>query len=182
MNIRRAQNRDIPGMIALLYQVGGVHHHIRPDIFCSGALKYDESALKMLLLDETKPIFVADDDGFVAGYCFCQIRSYCGSTVLTDRKELYIDDLCVDENRRGQHIGTILYDLARCPILFGNLNAQFDPLTGYCIGDKHGAAIHMGDALSFGGVVGDGCFVNLILDQHSLVSIMIFRGVKPACS
>ena len=112
MNIRRAQNRDIPGMIALLYQVGGVHHHIRPDIFCSGALKYDESALKMLLLDETKPIFVADDDGFVAGYCFCQIRNYCGSTVLTDRKELYIDDLCVDENRRGQHIGTILYDHA----------------------------------------------------------------------
>ena len=112
MNIRRAQNRDIPGMIALLYQVGGVHHHIRPVIFCSGALKYDESALEMLLLDETKPIFVADDDGFVAGYCFCQIRNYCGSTVLTDRKELYIDDLCVDENRRGQHIGTILYDHA----------------------------------------------------------------------
>ena len=112
MNIRRAQNRDIPGMIALLYQVGAVHHNIRPDIFCSGALKYDESALEMLLLDETKPIFVADDDGFVAGYCFCQIRSYCDSTVLTDRKELYIDDLCVDENRRGQHIGTILYDHA----------------------------------------------------------------------
>ena len=109
MNIRRAQNRDIPGMIALLYQVGGVHHHIRPDIFCSGALKYDESALEMLLLDETKPIFVADDDGFVAGYCFCQIRSYCGSTVLTDRKELYIDDLCVDEKARGKGVATALF-------------------------------------------------------------------------
>ena len=109
MNIRRAQNRDIPGMIALLYQVGGVHHHIRPDIFCSGALKYDESALEMLLLDETKPIFVADDDGFVAGYCFCQIRSYCGSTVLTDRKELYIDDLCVDEAARGKGVATALF-------------------------------------------------------------------------
>ena len=109
MNIRRAQNRDIPGMIALLYQVGGVHHQIRPDIFCSGALKYDESALEMLLLDETKPIFVADDDGFVAGYCFCQIRSYCGSTVLTDRKELYIDDLCVDEAARGKGVATALF-------------------------------------------------------------------------
>ena len=112
MEIRRAENRDIPGMIHLLYQVGEVHHVIRPDIFRANALKYNEKALEELLLDESKPIFVADEDGFVAGYCFCQIREYSGSTVLTDRKELYIDDLCVDENRRGQHIGSILYDHA----------------------------------------------------------------------
>ena len=76
MNIRRAEKRDTPGMIALLYQVGNVHHVIRPDIFCAGALKYDEKALEVLLSDENKPIFVADEDGFVAGYCFCLIRTY----------------------------------------------------------------------------------------------------------
>ena len=27
-----------------------------------------------------------------------------------DRKSLYIDDLCVDENMREQHIGTRLYE------------------------------------------------------------------------
>ena len=112
MTIRPAEVRDIPGMTALLYQVGGVHHDIRPDIFRAGALKYTPQQLEELLLDETKPIFVCDDGGFVAGYCFCQIREYCGSGVSTDRKELYIDDLCVDENRRGQHIGSILYDHA----------------------------------------------------------------------
>lgn len=112
MEIRLAETRDIPGMIALLYQVGGVHHDIRPDIFRSGAIKYTPENLENLLKEEDKPIFVCDDEGFVAGYCFCQIRAYEGSTVLTDRKELYIDDLCVDENRRGQHIGSILYDHA----------------------------------------------------------------------
>ena len=110
MVIRLAESRDIPGMIELLKQVGGVHHDIRPDIFCSGAQKYNEKDLENLLKEEDKPIFVCEDEGFVAGYCFCQIREYAGSTVLTDRKELYIDDLCVDENRRGQHIGSILYD------------------------------------------------------------------------
>ena len=45
MNIRRAENGDIPGMIALLYQVGGVHHDIRPDIFRSGAIKYTPEQL-----------------------------------------------------------------------------------------------------------------------------------------
>lgn len=112
MNIRLAQTQDIPGMIRLLYQVGGVHHDIRPDIFRPNALKYTEAALEALLKDESKPIFVADDNGFVAGYCFCQIRDYTGSTVLTDRKELYVDDLCVDETRRGQQIGSVLYDHA----------------------------------------------------------------------
>ena len=110
MTIRRAEIRDIPGMIALLYQVGGVHHDIRPDIFRENAIKYTPEELEAILMDETKPIFVCDDGGFVAGYCFCQIRRYQGSSVLTDRTELYIDDLCVDENRRGQHIGSILYD------------------------------------------------------------------------
>ncbi len=108
MIIRRAESRDIPGMLELLRQVGGVHHDIRPDIFRDGALKYTKPQLEELLQDEDKPIFVADEDGFVAGYCFCQIRSY-GDGVFTERKELYIDDLCVDENRRGQHIGSLLY-------------------------------------------------------------------------
>ena len=112
MTIRRAEARDIPGMIALLYQVGGVHHNIRPDIFRDQAIKYTPEQLEELLRDETKPIFIYDLDGSVAGYSFCQIKSYENSTVLTDRKELYIHDLCVDENRRGQHIGSALYDYA----------------------------------------------------------------------
>lgn len=110
MVIRLAETKDIPGMLALLRQVGQVHHDIRPDIFRDRAQKYDENALQELLRDENKPIFVADDAGFVAGYCFCQLRSYAGDPVLSDRKELYIDDLCVDEARRGQGIAAKLYE------------------------------------------------------------------------
>ena len=109
MEIRFAEVRDIPGMIALLQQVGDVHHRIRPDIFRAGAQKYDETALKDILADKTKPIFVAVDGGTVAGYCFCVLKDYRGSGVQTDRVEVYIDDLCVDENRRGGGVATALY-------------------------------------------------------------------------
>ena len=34
------------------------------------------------------------------------------NSVLTDIKTLYIDDLCVDENLRGKHIGKELYEAA----------------------------------------------------------------------
>ena len=110
MEIRRAETRDIPGMIELLHQVGEVHHVIRPDIFRSGALKYTEQDLEKLLTDKDRPIFVAVEGGFVKGYCFCIHRNYEGSTALTDRKEIYIDDLCVDESCRGQGVAKALYE------------------------------------------------------------------------
>ena len=110
MEIHFAQTIDIPGMIALLYQVGGVHHDIRPDIFRPGAIKYTEKDLEAILSDPEKPIFVTVENGKVLGYCFCQLKEFRDSTVLTDRKELYIDDLCVDETCRNMHIGRQLYD------------------------------------------------------------------------
>lgn len=133
MNIRLATDWDIPGMLALLLQVGQVHHRIRSDIFRSGAQKYHENDLTELLKDENRPIFVAMDGDFVAGYCFCQLRDYSGSSVLTDRKELYIDDLCVDENRRGQGIASTLYRHA-CAYAKG-LCCQFVTLNVWCGND-----------------------------------------------
>ena len=110
MTIVRAENRHIPGLIRLLYQVGGVHHDIRPDLFRSGAIKYTEKDLEVLLANENYPVFVAEEEKTVLGYCFCQIRDYRGSTALTDRKEIYIDDLCVDESCRRRGIAKALYD------------------------------------------------------------------------
>ena len=109
MNIRFAQTRDIPGMIELLKQVGQVHHEIRPDLFRSGAQKYDEAALQALLADSKRPILIGELDGQVAGYAFCILQETAGDPVLCDRKVLYIDDLCVEEGLRGKGIATALY-------------------------------------------------------------------------
>ncbi len=110
MVICGGEKKHIPGMLALLKQVGGVHRGIRPDIFRAGAQKYDAGELEAILADPSLPIFVAAEGDFVAGYCFCQLKEYRDSSVMTDRRELYIDDLCVDENRRGQKIASRLYE------------------------------------------------------------------------
>ena len=110
MEIRFACDRDIPGMIDLLMQVGKVHHDIRPDLFRNGAQKYDETALTELLKDPERPILAAVEEGNLLGYCFCIVEEVKGNPVLCDVKSLYIDDLCVDENCRGQGIATKLYD------------------------------------------------------------------------
>lgn len=110
--IRKALTKDIPKIMDLLAQVDFVHHQGRPDIFKIGT-KYNESELKALLSDETRPILVsADENDNVQGYCFCIFQQHIGNSVLTDIKTLYIDDLCVDENLRGKHIGKELYNAA----------------------------------------------------------------------
>ena len=109
MHIRFACDRDIPGMIELLKQVGEVHHRIRPDLFRSGAQKYDEAALSALLKDASRPILIAELDGKVAGYAFCILQITENDPVLCDRKVLYIDDLCVEETLRGHGIAGALY-------------------------------------------------------------------------
>lgn len=110
MEIRMAQTGDIPGIQALLLQVGEVHHQIRPDIFRSGALKYTPGELGDLLKDPERPIFVAVEGGQLLGYAFCIHRDYDGTGVSTCRKEIYVDDVCVDENSRGQGIATALLE------------------------------------------------------------------------
>ena len=112
MMIRRAIEKDIPKMGDLLRQVCLVHHNGRPDIFKVGR-KYSDTELQALLQDENRPILVAvDDTDAVLGYCFCIYQQHVDSSVLTDIKTLYIDDLCVDESLRGQHIGKALYEAA----------------------------------------------------------------------
>ena len=111
MNIRRANTGDMPGINNLLRQVLDVHHKGRPDIFKAGAKKYTDEELTAIIKDDSRPIFVATDkENSVLGYAFCIFIQHESNNILTDIKTLYIDDLCVDETRRGEHIGRALYD------------------------------------------------------------------------
>lgn len=111
MKIRRAGRADMPGINKLLMQVLMVHHNGRPDLFKPGAKKYTDEELVKIMEDDSTPIFVGvDEDGMVLGYAFCIFQQHIGNNILTDVKTLYIDDLCVDEEKRGMHIGKQLYE------------------------------------------------------------------------
>ena len=112
MEIRFAIPQDVPGILSLLRQVGEVHHQGRPDIFRSGAQTYGASQVLQMFDDPKTPIFIACEGDRVLGYCFCMLKAHLEDPVLCDHTTLYIDDLCVDENCRGQHIGSALYQYA----------------------------------------------------------------------
>lgn len=110
--IRKANENDIQRILELLHQVNMVHYEIRPDLFKPNTTKYNEQELQALLADEQKPVFVYDD-GAVSGYAFCQITEVKDDLLLQDIKSLYIDDICVDEAARGNHVGKALFDYVR---------------------------------------------------------------------
>lgn len=110
--LRKACPKDIKRIIELLHQVNMVHHVIRPDLFKPHTTKYNEQELLAILDDDSKPVFVYDD-GEVKGYAFCQLSEVKDNLLLQDNKTLYIDDICVDEQARGQHVGKALYEYVR---------------------------------------------------------------------
>lgn len=111
MEIKRADTRHLSGLNSLLLQVLTVHHNGRPDLFKDNTRKYTDEQLVEMLKDDSNPIFVAvDENEKVLGYAFCRFIQHLNDNILTDIKTLYIDDLCVDENCRGQHVGKQVYD------------------------------------------------------------------------
>lgn len=108
--IRKAEKKDIAGLINLLYQVDAVHHDIRPDLFKGQTTKYDEKELAAVFEDNSKPVFVFEEEGKILGHAFCVITEINGHKLLQDVKTLYIDDICVDEQARGRHVGRSLYE------------------------------------------------------------------------
>ena len=71
MEIRRAEKKDIPGILQLLIQVDMVHHNGRPDIFKGPATKYNEWELERILSAPETPVFVCVDGEKVLGHAFC---------------------------------------------------------------------------------------------------------------
>ena len=109
MNIRRALVKDVDGIMMLLKEVLLTHHNIRPDLFKEEGSKYTREELVEIISDDSKPVFVAvGEDDTVLGHCFCIMDDHLGPS-WTGFKSLYIDDLCVHTECRGQHIGKELY-------------------------------------------------------------------------
>ncbi|MGT2750442.1 GNAT family N-acetyltransferase [Streptococcus orisasini] len=115
MSIRLAQIEDIPAIEKLLRQIFQVHSQMRPDLFkkTDQGSKYSAKELEELLQDASKPIFVyVDDQEHVLAHMFLVIKEKESSSISKSVKTLFIDDLCVSEEARGQKIGQELYDFA----------------------------------------------------------------------
>ena len=110
MEIRFAKPEDTMAILSLLEQIGKVHYDLRPDMFQPHAQKYGASQVLARLANPETPTFVAVEGEKVLGYSFCEIKTFSQHPVMADHKEMFLEDLCVDENARGQGVGKALYE------------------------------------------------------------------------
>ena len=110
--IRKAEPRDLAAVNKLLGQVLAVHHKGRPDLFKAEGKKYTDEELLAIFANPDTPVFVFDEDGIVLGYAFCIAKSP-NSHSLNPVRTLFVDDICVDENARGKHIGKVLFEYVK---------------------------------------------------------------------
>ena len=110
--IRKAKIDDIESINKLLYQVHDVHANIRPDLFVKGKKKYSNDELIGIKNNPLRPIFVYEENDIILGYVFCIFEEEHLSS-MQNIKTLYIDDLCVDKEVRGKHIGSKLYEYVK---------------------------------------------------------------------
>ena len=110
--IRPAQPRDLEAVNSLLRQVLKVHHDGRPDLFRETGKKYTDEQLLRIFSNPETPVFVYEMEGAVLGYAFCALQ-HQDSGSLMPLTTLYLDDLCVDQSARGQHIGTALFNFVK---------------------------------------------------------------------
>ncbi len=110
ISVRRAKENDIPAIMELLKQVNLTHYNGRPDLF-NVATKYTDDELRAIIDSDRAPVFVCvDEAGHVLGHGFCVFERPENTRLLKDNLTLYIDDICVDEAARRQHVGTALYE------------------------------------------------------------------------
>lgn len=110
--IRKAEARDLPAVNRLLGQVLAVHHAGRPDLFRAEGKKYTDEELLAIFADPRTPVFVYERDGAVLGYLFCALQEQDSGSLMR-LTTLYIDDLCIDADCRGEGIGRALFAHAK---------------------------------------------------------------------
>ena len=115
ITIRPARKEDHAAVERLLRQVAQLHAELRPDVFRPAGQKYDTTRYYGLLNGPDTPILVAQDgQGKVLGYAMLEIKAvFKDHPVMLPRTYLYVDDLCVDENMRGQGVGSLLMEGVR---------------------------------------------------------------------
>ena len=111
ITIRNAEEKDAKAILCLLGQVLELHATIRPDIFLPGTTKYTAEQVIEILNDKNRRSYVAvDESGNILGYTLCILQKQPFSNTMIPFTSLFIDDFCVDERARGQHVGTLLFE------------------------------------------------------------------------
>ena len=120
LELARAEDRIAVNRLAV--QVHQLHAQWRPDIYEYADELWPQARFDNAISD--RQLFVAKIDGSVVGYVLVKISNY-DFPGHVKRRVLLVDELCVDEAKRNQGIGTeMMVDIRAIARAFGCTDLQ----------------------------------------------------------
>ncbi len=113
MNIRFANETDLPGVNRLRKQVNDLHVAGRPETFKPGFAPELENHVYTVWNDPDQDILVAEEAGVILGFAILHEIRRPENPFMFERHFLDIDEFGVDEAARRQGIGRALIDRAK---------------------------------------------------------------------
>ena len=101
--LQLARPEDRTAVEVLAQQIHGMHVQWRPDIYVPASELWPQDRFDAAVAD--RQLFAAKVEETVVGYVLLKVRNY-DMVGHTKRKVLVVDEICVDEARRNQGIGT----------------------------------------------------------------------------
>ncbi|WP_418040214.1 GNAT family N-acetyltransferase [Paenibacillus xylanilyticus] len=107
IQIRKAAASDYPGVSLLMDELHQMHVEARPDVYRALQPRMEKQEFVALLETDKRYLYVAESvsKGDILGYGSAQLSLIQGVELLLDRKMLYINELVVGSDGRGQGTG-----------------------------------------------------------------------------
>ena len=108
MHIRTLMSADYPIIDSYMQELHALHVQNRPDLFLPADHIYSEQDFFEITTGNQHIALAMEDSGFIAGFLIAALRTK--SNMVSGPLTIYVDDLFVHPNYRGQHIATALFD------------------------------------------------------------------------
>ena len=113
MNIRFAEEKDLPAVNRLRRQLHALHAAGRPETFKPGFPPELEAHLSTVFRDPAYKILVAEADGALLGFALLHEIRRPENPYMYERHFLDVDEFGVDETCRRRGVGRALLEAAR---------------------------------------------------------------------
>jgi diamine N-acetyltransferase len=112
LRLRRAELRDVPGLVGLHQEVQQLHVEARPDQFRVPSVAEVEERVRELLAAAATRVWVAELGSELVGYLVAITRRQPAHALSYEREWCELDAIAVAARHRGQGVGKALVDAA----------------------------------------------------------------------
>lgn len=111
--IRQGKREDYEYVAMIVKELHSFHVKGRPDIYKDSDVPLNKDYYNMLIESGLHQVFVLEKSNNIIGYCIIEIKETPTREGLVTKKFVFINDLCIKNNYKGNGYGRLLFKEVR---------------------------------------------------------------------